>query len=303
MVTDRIWPNFRYLGFSVDEQLTTRQVADALKVSESSVKRWCDQGAIPTVRTVGGHRRIPSNEFRQFLEKTQRRSSGTALPEDPESGDATCVVSAIAELERSLVEGDESACQQVMRQTYGRFKSFARLADEIIAPTFRRLGELWSCGDIEIFQERRGCEVCHRVLHQFLNTLTPSSSFAPMAVGGTPCGDNYCLSNQLTELVLRECDWQTRNLGSNLPLATIAAAAQKFDARLVWLSVSHLNNEAEFVAEFADFRKRLPAHAMIVLGGRALHDQLRPQLQYTAHCDNLQQLTQFANALRASSQR
>jgi len=36
---------------ALDEQLTTKQVADVLRVSESSVKRWCDSGVIPTVRT------------------------------------------------------------------------------------------------------------------------------------------------------------------------------------------------------------------------------------------------------------
>ena len=54
------------LGLHVEDQLTTRQVAEALSVSESSVKRWCDQGAIPTIRTVGGHRRIPLDGLLRF---------------------------------------------------------------------------------------------------------------------------------------------------------------------------------------------------------------------------------------------
>jgi MerR family transcriptional regulator, light-induced transcriptional regulator len=291
----------------VEEQLTTRQVADALKVSESSVKRWCDQGAIPTIRTVGGHRRIPAEGFRHFLEKNSQQSK-TAFDgvvdgnRDTTTGSASDV-DWLAELELAIIEGNEAACRDVMLNCYARCKNFSRLADEVIAPTFRRLGELWSCGDIEIYQERRGCEICQRVLHELLKTLSPPTTYAPVAVGGTPSGDNYSLSNQLTELVLRECDWQTVNLGCNLPLQTIAQAAQKFDAQLVWLSVSHLEDEESFVGEFVEFRKKLPASAHIVLGGRALHDKLRPQLHYTGHCDNLQQLTAFAHALRATSRK
>ena len=283
----------------MEEQLTTRQVADALKVSESSVKRWCDQGVIPTIRTVGGHRRIPSNGFREFMENSNRGKaiiSGAASIKNVDLDNSRDLV---AEFEKSIVEGSEVACRAALEQYYARCKTFATLADELIAPTFRRLGELWSCGEIEIYQERRGCEICQRVLHQFLQSLSAESQHAPFAVGGTPSGDHYSLSNQLSELVLRECDWNTRNLGSDLPLMTIARAAQKFDAKLVWLSVSHLEDEQSFVGEFAEFRRQLPVQTHIVLGGRALHDQLRPKLQYTAHCDNLQQLTAFAHALRA----
>ncbi len=283
----------------MDEQLTTRQVADALNVSESSVKRWCDQGAIPTIRTVGGHRRISSDAFRQFVEKTKRGGPGMGEPNAPPTSTSLATVEELSlEFEKSILEGNEAACSGVLVKAYAESRAFATLADELIAPTFRRLGEMWTCGDIEIFQERRGCEICQRALHHLLRTLPAESAFAPMAVGGTPAGDHYSLSNQLTELVLRESDWGTRNLGSNLPLRTIAAAALKFGAKLVWLSVSHLEDEQRFVDEFAQFRQQLPPHTPIVLGGRALHDQLRPKLQYTAHCDNLQQLTAFSRALR-----
>ena len=47
--------------------LTPKQVARALDVSESSVKRWCDKGAIPTQYTAGGHRRIPLAPLLQLV--------------------------------------------------------------------------------------------------------------------------------------------------------------------------------------------------------------------------------------------
>jgi excisionase family DNA binding protein len=57
----------------VDDNFTPKQVAQALQVSESSVKRWCDRGLIRTDRTVGGHRRIPLDNLLEFLESTNRR--------------------------------------------------------------------------------------------------------------------------------------------------------------------------------------------------------------------------------------
>jgi MerR family transcriptional regulator, light-induced transcriptional regulator len=47
--------------------LSPKQVARALGVSESSLKRWCDQGLIATVRTAGGHRKMASAEVMRYI--------------------------------------------------------------------------------------------------------------------------------------------------------------------------------------------------------------------------------------------
>jgi excisionase family DNA binding protein len=52
------------------ELITPKQVARAIGVSESSLKRWCDRGLIPTVRTAGGHRRLPISGVLSYLRET-----------------------------------------------------------------------------------------------------------------------------------------------------------------------------------------------------------------------------------------
>ena len=39
--------------------LSPRELAEAVGVSESSLKRWADRGRVHVHRTEGGHRRIP----------------------------------------------------------------------------------------------------------------------------------------------------------------------------------------------------------------------------------------------------
>ena len=53
------------------EPLSPKQVARAIQVSESSIKRWCDKGVIPTKYTAGGHRRIPLGGLMDFLRSTK----------------------------------------------------------------------------------------------------------------------------------------------------------------------------------------------------------------------------------------
>ncbi|MEO6025381.1 MAG: helix-turn-helix domain-containing protein, partial [Candidatus Binatia bacterium] len=51
--------------------LSTRSLAHALGVSESSIKRWVDDGTIRSARTVGGHRRIPRVDAIRFVRATR----------------------------------------------------------------------------------------------------------------------------------------------------------------------------------------------------------------------------------------
>jgi excisionase family DNA binding protein len=289
----------------VEDQLTTRQVADALNVSESSVKRWCDQGAIPTIRTVGGHRRIPRDGFLRFVETTNRE--GPVIPKietpSPPVIEEPCDLEVLVpQFERAVIEGNEPACYALLMKYYSHNRSFAKLADQFIAAVFCRLGELWNCGSLEIYQERRGCEICQRVLHDFRRLLPEPPANSPIAIGAAPAGDQYTLPNQIVELVLRECRWQATNLGSNLPFETIAQAVDTYQPKLLWLSVSHLEDEERFVSDFGEFQRHLPPQLIFVLGGRALHDGLRPRLSYTGHCDNMQQLAAFVSALHNNPQ-
>lgn len=298
----------------MDEQLTTRQVAEALSVSESSVKRWCNCGAIPTVRTVGGHRRIPMAALMQFLETTQRevrsplfesRSLDANQPAAVSDGAAQCDQRANStrdELREQFITamevGDENRARALLSAAYSAEESIALVADGYIAPAMQRMGERWSCSELEIYQERRACEICSRLLHELRRLIPEASPASPVALGGSPAGDYYTLPSQLIELVLRENGWRSMNLGSNLPLPTLLAAARKHQPRMVWLSVSHIASPQTFADEYQAFRQQLPAGTLIVVGGRALNDELRPQLEYTAHCDNLRQLACLATAVR-----
>jgi excisionase family DNA binding protein len=297
----------------VEEHLTTSQVAEALSVSESSVKRWCNSGVIPMVRTVGGHRRIPLEGFLAFLEQTNRRVQVPLSGVDdelPEVGLSSSVVpqgdeSAVGgtqellhRFQQAIERGDEATCRRLLTSLYAAKTSFAAIADQFVAAAFRGLGDRWDCGQLEVYQERRGCEICSRVLHEFRRLVPAAPDNAPLALGGAPEGDQYSLPSQLVDLVLQESGWRTMNLGSNLPLSTIAAAVQQHAPRLLWLSVSHLEDSERFVEQYQTFRQSLPSELLVIVGGRALHDSLRPRLQYTGHCDNMLQLADFAVALR-----
>ena len=49
------------------QSLSPRELGQAIGVSESSLKRWADEGRIKFARTTGGHRRIVLTEAVRFI--------------------------------------------------------------------------------------------------------------------------------------------------------------------------------------------------------------------------------------------
>jgi len=295
----------------MEDNFSPKQVAIALKVSESSVKRWCDRGAIGTVKTHGGHRRISFDALMEFLSLTNREISdpsaiglggSDASPLDDSSKiDRTTNDQLLRQrFEDALIRGDERECRKILIQWYGFEQSFAQVADDLIAPTFRKIGQLWHASSIEIFQERRACEICNRLTNEFRRVIIEPLPTAPKSIGCTSTGDHYCVPGQLIEVVLREAGWRATNIGSNVPLGSLAVAVRQERPKLVWLSVSHIENKDAFVRELHEFCDSIPQEVSLVVGGRALTDDIRPRLRYTAHCDTMSQLSTLAKSIRSS---
>ncbi|MEM6366523.1 MAG: helix-turn-helix domain-containing protein [Planctomycetota bacterium] len=292
-------------------QFSPKQVAKSLQVSESSVKRWCDQGVIPTIRTVGGHRRITLSGLRKFLSETDRtlvdpqslqidaielEAAGSAKPRRtaiPGEGSEP----AQQEFRAALAEGDEDRCMEIINARIKLGWNRAEVAEDLIADAMRGLGEAWDCGDLEVYQERRSCNICTRVIYNLRESLPPMAEDAPVAIGAAPESDPYQLPSALVELALRECGWNAINLGNDLPLSSLIQAAKDYQPRLVWLSVTSVDDPSRFVREQNKLADTLGDEVSMIVGGRALDDKFRPKLRYTAHCDSLRHLIELAGIL------
>lgn len=281
------------------ELLTPRQVARAIGVSESSLKRWCDRGMIPMVCTAGGHRRLPISGVLEFI-RSQRHTlvhpDAIGLPK--ESGQRRpSLVAARQILEQALVEGDEFQARQVILDLYLDNHQLSVLCDSVIAPSFHQIGERWQCGDLEVYRERRACRICVRVLHEVRSLMATPRPHGPLAIGATPAGDNYEVPTTMVELVLRQNGWNASSLGSSLPIDTLAVAIRENRPPLFWLSLSLVVDPAELVAQFPLLMQAAADHTRIVLGGRAVTHELRSQLSGVLYCDSMRQLEEIAKPI------
>jgi MerR family transcriptional regulator, light-induced transcriptional regulator len=281
--------------------VSPRQLARAAGVSESSVKRWCDQGLIPTVKTAGGHRRLTLDAAAEFLRESypDAKPELLGLPPRPRIKERAGRNMA-DELASRLIAGDEEACRQLLLDLHFAGERASRIGDAVIAPAFCRIGAGWECHDVEVYQERLACGIVQRTLAEMKSIVPAPRKGAPLAIGGTSDEDPYTLPTALVEIVMQQCGWQSLSLGTRLPFPTLLAAIRSKAPQLFWLSVSHIDDEHRFLTEYDDFYARIHHDVAVVVGGRALSESLRQQMQYAAYCDNLQHLEAFAKALKRS---
>lgn len=289
----------------MNDLLTPKQVAQAIGVSESSLKRWCDRGLIDTVKTPGGHRRMTASGVMAFLRKRDQplvRPEVLGLPSN--TGRTRRVLDRAADqFQEALASGDEEVARQVILDLYLAEHRLTKVFDLVVAPAYHRIGERWNCSELEVFQERRAIEMGIRILGELRRLLPGPKSDSPLAIGGTWEGDPYQLPTSLIELTLRESGWQATNLGASLPFATLEAALAQHRPQLFWLSVSSMPDEERFASEYSHFFELAEAQqTAVAVGGRVLSDALRDRIRYTAYCDNLQSLASFAASIHPVSE-
>jgi excisionase family DNA binding protein len=277
---------------AMQEPLTSKQVARALQVSESSIKRWCDKGVLPVAYTAGGHRRIPLSGLIDFLRSSKHELAKPEVLGLPATTGQTVRVldRAASQMSEALLRGDDEGCRRIVLDLYLAQHAVSRICDEVFSKAFDEIGQRWENGDAEVYQERRGCMIVLRVLNELRTLLPTPAADAPTAIGGAPEGDPYNLGTTMAELVLREEGWNANSLGNNLPFGTLAAAIKENGPRLFWISASHIDNDGDFLNGYQNLYDSFGGDVAFVVGGRALVAEIRQKMKYAAYCDNLQHL-------------
>jgi methanogenic corrinoid protein MtbC1 len=276
--------------------ISPRQAARAIGVSESSLNRWCDRGLIATVRTAGGHRKLATSDVVDFVRTHQHRVVAPevlGLPSTSTGADLGLTRGGPL-LAEALLAGNEESARRIVFDLYLAKHSISAIGDAVIAQAFRVIGDRWACREADIYQERRGCEIILRILHELRHSQSVSSTAWP-AIGATLSDDFYSLPLTMIEAVLQSVGFHAAMLGTSLPGESLVRAVHDLRPKLFFVSVSHIANEERFLADFAGLAEACrAAETTLVVGGRALTDRLRPQLAYSAFCDTLQQLEMFA---------
>ncbi len=252
--------------------LSPRELAYALGVSESSVKRWVDCGDLAALRTAGGHRRIARSEALRFAR------AKCVLPARPELlffvgvqieesvlGDA----GRSEAFHRALMEGNRPRVLGILTSAFLAGHSIASLCDGPICFALERIGEMWKHDEKGILLEHYATELCIQALGVLRAALPEPALDAPVAVGSAGPDDPYLLPSSMCGVVLSELGFRDVNLGPCTPVATKLAAVETYRPVLVWHAGSVGGEE---ISALASGLRRISqsADVRLVVGGRAL---------------------------------
>ncbi|MCC6620297.1 MAG: helix-turn-helix domain-containing protein [Deltaproteobacteria bacterium] len=282
--------------------LSPRDLARALGVSESSVKRWVDDGALAATRTSGGHRRIQLGEAIRFV----RRSGAPvvapellgavrlpALRTAPVAANDEAVVEA---LWAALVADDQAAARGVVMGLFLGGWPIAAICDGPLRAVLTRVGELWRHDAEGILVEHRATDTCVRALSELRALLRPPASEPPRALGGALSGDPYLLPSMMAALVVADLGFEERNLGPDTPLDVLLQAVARYAPRLVWLSVSVERGAPTLARDLEQLARAVaPWGGTIAIGGRAT--PALPAIPGVAHVATMSELAELARGL------
>ena len=285
--------------------LSPKELAEAIGVSESSLKRWADEGLLQVSRTAGGHRRIALREAIRYI-----RHTGLPIVKPLVLGlaDLSAVPPSAAgnmgsdqALVQALKDGQTEITRGIVLALYLAGRSVAELCDGPLAGALHEVGDLWRHDPEGIFVEHRAVDLCTQALQQLRGLFPPPDQNPPVTVGGALEGDPYSLPTLMVATVLGAAGWQAINLGANLPVAAWLAAIKRHRPSLVWMSCSVEEAAREHDREFRRAAALLVGQGIkVIVGGRAWKSRRWEADTGLTATGSMVEVAAFAEGLRAA---
>ncbi len=223
-------------------------------------------------RVTGAGRRISqiaglaTEELAALVEEDEREEAVVAVEPDVESVRAAEVH--LRDALSAVRRFDGRELEAVLDRAMVTLSS-ATFVEQVAGPLMRRVGELWSHGDLSPANEHLASAVLLRVVGKIIEAADAPGS-APSLVVATPVQELHEFGALFAAATAAAEGWRVTYLGRDLPAAFIAAAARETNADAVALSVVHAPDTALVENELRELRGQLAVNAPLLVGGAAV---------------------------------
>ena len=151
----------------------------------------------------------------------------------------------------------------------------ARFVTEVVAPLTQRIGDAWSRGQMEIYEEHLYTESMQVVLRNAISTI-PQPGDRPRVLLTTFPSEPHGMGLLMVEALLALEGCRCVSLGTQTPVWDIVLAATAQNIDIVALSFSPVMNPNQVLDGLNELRAKLPRAVEIWAGGKCPVLQRRP---------------------------
>jgi excisionase family DNA binding protein len=255
-------------------ELTLQQAADRLGVHYMTVYRYVRTGRLAG-RRERGEWRVPASDVDALADRPgtngasaqgrgKTRGGGRGNPRWSEHAER---------LRTRLVSGDEAGAWQVLERVLVGGADPAQIYVRVLAPAMRRIGELWSSGELTVEDEHRATAVAGRLIGRLGPRFARPGRHRGTVVLGAAPGDTHALPTAMLADVARGARYAVVDLGGSTPFESFVSAASEADSLVaVGVSASTADSLETARSVLGDLRAVLP-EVPLLLGGPAVKDE------------------------------
>lgn len=193
----------------------------------------------------------------------QERQGSSAAPAQPSA--AGLAAPDVGEFLALIHSRQPEALRRSLAQSLLRL-GLERFVFDVAAPLIRLIGEVWSRGELEIYDERLSIESLQTVMRGALASIS-SPGAPPTVMLTTVPGESHGLGLLMAESLLSLQGCRCLSLGVQTPLWDIVLAARAHRADVLALSFSSALNAAQVIDSLTELREKLPTATRIWAGG------------------------------------
>ena len=264
--------------------LSTADVATLFNVTETTVKRWADDGKLKCQKTPGGHRKFPMREVIVFAESFGFSPIGTlSLARDSQSREVELSVlrrdfGALAKLfVLNALTPSETDLPSFLSYLYQHHIPLADIYDEVVRPGMIQIGEQWKQGKISPAHEHRSSNETIVAITQLQAEIRSKVKLGTSALCACPEEEQHEIGLRCISSVLQVEGWTVHYVGARVPMKAIGELCIELRPSLVCLSVTMEENTQAMLKGIKELREIVDSQkGKMVLGGSGVMNKSIP---------------------------
>lgn len=259
------------------------ELARRAGIPPATLRAWERRyGIVEPQRTDAGYRLYSEGDERRLRAMVELIGEGVAPAEaaarvtaapPPDPVDATPKISAAdlrAALMAALGSFDELEAHRTFDLALAAY-STEGLLTEVLLPSLRETGKLWSAGELTVGEEHFASNLIRSRLLAIARGW--GGGEGPLALLACPPGEEHDIGLVCFGLILRERGWRITFLGADTPFESLAEAAERMGPDVVVLAVTSPRPAARLSAN-----GRLELAAPVLIAGAAAGPELAARL-------------------------